>query len=50
MCLALYHRLAPLQARVLELEARLAKDNHNLSGALTYIGGNTTRLIRLPRA
>ena len=28
---ALYHRLAPLQARVLELEARLAKDCHNSS-------------------
>jgi transposase len=31
LILALYHRLAPLQARVLELEARLAKDSHNSS-------------------
>lgn len=31
LILALYQRLAPLQAQVVELEARLAKDSHNSS-------------------
>ncbi|MCA1607033.1 MAG: DUF6444 domain-containing protein [Acidobacteria bacterium] len=42
--MALYHRLAPLQARVLEGEARLAKDSRYSSKPLSSDGLSKKRV------